>query len=119
MTARGEHPAARMRGRESLAIYRELGDRSGIANAIEGLAAIASASGAHGEAARMWGASERLRQEIQAPMAPSERAGYERAVASARAACAAGAAFDAAWREGRAMTLDRLIEHVLDKEAPR
>ena len=119
IAAHGHHPAARMRARESLTIYRELGDRSGIASAIEGLAAIASASGEPGEAARLWGASERLREEIEAPMAPNERAGYERAVASARAAFAADAKFDAAWGEGRAVTLDRLIDRALDKEAPR
>ena len=119
VAACGAHACAGTHERESLAIYRDLGDRSGLASAIEGLAAIASASGEHREAARLWGASERLREEIGAPIAPSERAGHDRAVAGARAASADATAFDAAWHEGRALTLDRLIERALNREAPR
>ena len=95
---------------ESLAIFRELGDRRAIAAALEGLADVAFTENEPDRAARVWGAAERLREEIGAPLAPSERPRYHRQVTAARAASGDGAAFDRAWQDGRAMTLDRAVE---------
>jgi hypothetical protein len=63
-----------------------------------------------GPADRMWGAMERLREEVGAPLLPSERPRYERQVTAVRAAIG-DAAFSLAWQEGRAMTLERAIEY--------
>jgi hypothetical protein len=64
-------------------------------------------------AARVWGAAERLRGEIGAPLHDHERSRYEREVAAARAATAEGTAFANAWEEGRAMTLEAAVELAL------
>ena len=61
----------------------------------------------------MWGAAERLRGEIGAPLHDHERSRYEREVAAARAAATDAAVFATAWEEGRAMTLEAAVELAL------
>ena len=51
-----------------------------------------------------------MREEVGAPLLPSERPRYERQVTAVRAAIG-DAAFSLAWQEGRAMTLERAIEY--------
>jgi hypothetical protein len=47
------------------------------------------------------------------PLSPLGKAAYHRNVAAARAATGDGSAFDDAWSEGRALTLDEAIELAL------
>jgi non-specific serine/threonine protein kinase len=112
-SARGDLPAAQAMHAESLAIYRELGDRSGIATSIEALAGIALAQDRPRRAACLWGAMNKLRDAIGAPLMPSERPQYDRQVAAARAAVGNDERFDAAWRKGHAMTLEQAIAYAL------
>ena len=66
-----------------------------------------------GRAARVWGRSERLEEEIgfgNSPMAHALGDGY---IAAARAAMG-DEAFEAAWAEGRAMALDQVIRELLE-----
>ena len=109
--ARGDYLSARALQDDALAIYRELGERSGIAAAMEGFAGIVFAAGEPGRAACVWGAAERLREEIGAPLVPSERRQHDPKVAAARVALGDGAAFDLAWQKGRAMTLEEALEY--------
>ncbi len=111
----GSHVAARALHEESLAIKRELGDRQGIALSLEGLASIAG-RGSPSRGAQLWGAAERLRESIGAPVPPNERLRYDRQVAAARSALGGDAAFDATWQEGRAMTLEEAIALALEEE---
>jgi hypothetical protein len=106
----GDLASARALYKEGLANRRELGDRLGIARALEGLAAVAAALGSSIRAARIWGAAQRLREEIGTPLSLAERPRYDQCGAAARAAVANDAAFDRAWQEGRALTLKRAIE---------
>jgi tetratricopeptide (TPR) repeat protein len=111
----GDYPAARALYEESLATRRELGDRSGsgIAVSLEGLAAVAASLGDSLRAARIWGATERLRAEIGTPLTPNERSRYDRYVAAARISSRDDAAFDNAWQEGRGLTLEQAIDLAL------
>ncbi len=115
----GDHASAGNSYRESLALRRDAGDRLGIALSLEGLAAVAAASGAGareagGEcAAELWGAAERLREEIGSPMLLSDRPRYEREVAAARAAHGDESAFESAWQAGRALTLEQAVAGAL------
>jgi non-specific serine/threonine protein kinase len=109
----GDYPAARALCEESLVLRRELSDRRGIAESLEELAYCAFALVSPGRAARILGAAERLREEIASPLAPTDRPQYDRQVAAARAAIGDDAAFDFAWQEGRAMTLDQAVEYAL------
>jgi predicted ATPase/class 3 adenylate cyclase len=112
---RHDYPVARALHEESLAIRRQLGDWQGIADSLEGLAAVASAPVGSLRAARVWGAAARLREEVGAPLPRIELPVYERRVAAARVALGDDAAFDRAWQEGRALTLEQAIELALNQ----
>lgn len=93
---------------ECFVILRESDDREFIASAVEALAAVVSVQGNPGWAARLWGAAESLRKAIGAPMAPVNRARYERLVAAARLHLH-GDLFRAQWEVGRTMPLDQVL----------
>lgn len=111
-----DYASARALHAESLAIRWELGDRRGVAESLERLAHAESAVAGPGRAARIWGRVERLREEIGSPVTLSERPRYDRQVAAARAAMGDESAFDLAWREGRAMTLDEAVQYAMEKK---
>ncbi|HQR10946.1 MAG TPA: tetratricopeptide repeat protein [Casimicrobiaceae bacterium] len=110
----GAHVAARTLYAESLAIRRELGERRGIAESLEGLAYVASALASPDRAARIWAGAERLREEIGAPLQGKDRPRCEHQVAIARAAMGDDAAFNLAWQEGRAMSLEQVVQNALE-----
>ena len=114
-SARGDPPAARALYNESLIILRELGDRGRIAYSLQELATVIAALGSPLRAARIWGAEERLREEIGSPLPGHERPCYDRQVAAARVALRDDGAFERAWQEGRALTLETAIELALEK----
>jgi tetratricopeptide (TPR) repeat protein len=111
---RGEHEVARALHKESLTISSELGDRRGVAYAFEGLAYAVGALGRPVAAARLMGRTQRMREEIGAPVPRTERSRYETRLAAIRAALADDAAFDAAWREGRAMAPEQAMALALE-----
>ena len=76
------------------------------------LARVASERGNPVRAARYWGVAEALSEDIGATTAPLDRAAYERHLVEARALLG-GAAFAAAWAEGRTMTPEDAVEAVL------
>lgn len=108
--AQGDGRSATPLFEESLAMRRELGDRKGVAESLEGLAHVAFANTMPARAARIFGAAERLRQELGSPLPPTERERYDLQIAVARAALGDDGAFDVAWAEGRAMTLEQAVE---------
>src|SRR5262249_24552660 len=117
----GQYGAARALFQESLAIFRELGNKHGIAASLEGLAEVVVAGGQPERAARLFGAAEGLREAIGAPLLPAERAEHDRSIA---AACTAlgEEAFAAAWAEGRALSLEGAVRYALEEpgaDAPR
>jgi predicted ATPase/DNA-binding winged helix-turn-helix (wHTH) protein len=112
-----DYPAARKLYEQGLVIWRELGNRAGIANSLEGLAPVVAALGDSLRAARLWGAAERLREEIGSSLPPNERPQYDRCVVAARAVLKDDAAFDRAWQEGGALTLKQAMELALEKDA--
>ncbi len=115
----GEFATARGLDEASLAIERELMNRRGITNSLEGLAAVHAGLGDPLRAARVWGAAERLRAEVGSPLTPIGRPPYDRPVAAARATLADDAAFDRAWQEGRALTMEQAIELALKESNER
>ena len=115
----GDYVGACALYQESLVIFWDLRDRWGIALSLEGLAYIALARGGPVQAARLWGAAKRLREEIGCPLPPSERSRYDAQVAATRAAIDDDAAFDLAWNEGGGMTLEQAIEYALGQGTMR
>jgi hypothetical protein len=74
-----------------------------------GLASVDATQGEIRWAAQLWGAAEALRESIDVPRLPVDRAGYEQAVAAARAQLGEEA-FATAWQEGRATNLEQVID---------
>ncbi len=116
---RGDYVAANALNRDSLTIRRALGERRTIATTLDGLADGAAALGSLLGAARIWGAAARLREDIGVALPPNERPRYEGRVAAARAVLGDNAAFDRAWQEGRALTLEQAVELALEKTVER
>ncbi|MFQ5796017.1 MAG: BTAD domain-containing putative transcriptional regulator [Candidatus Bipolaricaulia bacterium] len=105
---------------ESLILRQEIGDKGGIALCLEGLAGVACANGQPEQAARLFGAAEALREAIGFPLMPPDRTllDYDRNVAAVRAELSEDA-FEAAWTEGRAMTLEQAIAYALEEAAQK
>jgi predicted ATPase/class 3 adenylate cyclase/DNA-binding CsgD family transcriptional regulator len=104
----GDYAAARALSEESLTIARKLGDKVLIAFSLEGLAGMVAAQGESVWAARLWGATEALREAMGTPIPPVEHASYERSVAAARSQLGEQA-FAAAWAEGRIMSPEQAL----------
>ncbi len=112
---------------ESLTLHHRLGNKAGIAESLAGLAGVLTHARGPGEtteeggevlqAARLFGASDALRESINAPMWPAERADYERNVAAARARLD-DATWAAAWAEGRALPLEEAVAYALELGDP-
>jgi len=122
----GDRVAARSRYRESLALRRELGDRRGIAECLEGLAEEdrgtapcrdqTPSQGQPERAARLLGAAEALRTRIGAPLPPHRRPEYETHRAALRVTLGE-AAYTAAWSAGRALTWEEAVAEALGETA--
>ncbi len=111
---RGDLEAGQALWAESLTIRWALGDRRGIAIALEGSASTASPI----TAARLWGAAETLRMEIGAPLPPNELARLNQQVASARRALGNDSAFDSALHDGQSTPLEHAVALVLQATEP-
>jgi predicted ATPase len=103
---------------EAMTILHGLGDRPGVIESLEGLAALAAATAAPRRAARLWGAADALQQEMGGTRSVNQRIAYERQAKPVRAILTAEA-FDQAWDEGRAMPLDDAVRYALDEQAGR
>jgi hypothetical protein len=106
--AQGERTAARVLYDESREMAGELNHRWLIATCLEGRAALAVEEGQLPWAAQLWGAADALRESIRVPIPLSERADYERSLATARTRLGERD-FAAAWEAGRAMTPEQAI----------
>jgi predicted ATPase/DNA-binding CsgD family transcriptional regulator len=98
--------------RESLEISLEIEDRFLTSASLEGLAKIALPRGDFVRAARLFGASETLREPFGYRRTDVVQAAYESDLASVRTALG-DVAFTAAWTEGKAMVLQRAAEYAL------
>jgi hypothetical protein len=99
-----------------MTILHDLSDRLGVIESLEGLAGLAAATAAPRRAARLWGAADALRQETGYARSVYESIAYERQLKAVRAILMAEA-FDQAWDEGRAMSLDDAVRYALDEQA--
>jgi tetratricopeptide (TPR) repeat protein len=121
--SQGEHALARVYLEESLSLFQEIGSRLGIAYSLEAFASLAATETQSKienpesqiqRAAQLWGAAERLREEIGAPLPPNEHAKRDHEIAAAREAMDV-VAFAAAWDAGRQMTLELAIDDALNE----
>jgi tetratricopeptide (TPR) repeat protein len=114
--AQGDYPSSRSLLTESLAMFRDLADRLGIVSSLEALADLAFASGQPKRGVRLYGYAARLRDEIGYTFQSRNRLDYDHSMVSARASIG-DAAFELAWQEGHAMTLEQAIEYALQEQS--
>ena len=97
---------------ESLRTFGDLGDRWGMAFALQGLARAAARAGQAARAAAMLGASDLLRDELGLEMTPPVRA-YRDAVVAEALGGIGEPAFWCAWAEGRKRPLPEALSAAL------
>jgi tetratricopeptide (TPR) repeat protein len=98
---------------EALGTYYELGVRNAVAYCLELLAGIALTDNQYARSATLFGAADRLREVLDAPVEPYNQARYDRDLAASRQGCGDGA-FDLAWEAGRDMGLDDAVVFARD-----
>lgn len=108
----GHYAEAKPLYRETIQEWQRLGHRAAIAHQLECFAMIAKAQEEDEHAAKLFGAAEALRENINIPMTPFERVEYEREVNDLRANMDESA-FAKAWAEGRALTMEQAVEYAL------
>jgi len=101
---------------EAISVLHGLGDRPGVIESLDALAGAAAATAAPRRAARLWGATHALQQKMGGARTAHQKIIYERQVQPVRAILTAEA-FEQAWAEGRAMTLDDAVRYALDEQA--
>ena len=115
----GDHERAKTSYQEGLTLCKELGDKMIASESLEGLACVSAAQGKGERAARLFGATEALRETLREAVAyqhsPEEAAWREPYLAATRSRLDE-AAWQAAWAEGRAMSMERAIEYALSAE---
>lgn len=94
-------------------VLRERAEVWGIDGALDVLGSVAASRGEIGRAARIWGGVEGYRDAGGIPWAPDEREIIEPHLEAARTR-RDGPAWEEAWREGRAMSLDRTVDYALE-----
>jgi len=114
----GDYSSALSFLKRALLIQRDLRDLSTMSLSLLAIGYVACAVAEPVHAARIWGRRELLREEIDAPVHEADRLEYNEHVAAARAAARDYSAVDAAWMEGRAITVEQAIEYVLNELPP-
>ena len=101
---------------EALHLHRAQKNQLGMAECLAGLAGVAGAEAQPARAARLFGVAAAVREALGARVWPAEQADYERNLQRTRAQVDA-AAWEAAWAEGRAMSLEQAIAYALELTA--
>nr|PZN48829.1 MAG: hypothetical protein DIU68_21055 [Chloroflexota bacterium] len=117
---RGEYELAHARLVESLTLLQDLGEQWQIVHTLEVSACLAVFRGQESaephayllRAARIFGAAEKLRETLDAPVLSFQRRSYERGLAALRAQLEEPV-LQVAWGEGRKMTLEQAVEQAL------
>jgi serine/threonine-protein kinase PknK len=115
--ARGDLDAALGRYRESLATAEDSGHFLFVADALDGVAAVAAARGEAERAARLHGAAAALRERLGTAVASWEQPAHEQRLAAVRAALGEEA-FAAAWAAGAALPVAETVAAVLADPVP-
>ena len=109
----GHYVQAKPLYRETLLEWQRLGHRAAIAHQLECFAFIAKAQEEDQRATMLFGAAEVLRENINIPMNPPERAEYEREVSDLRINMDKSA-FAKAWAEGRVWSMEQAVAFALE-----
>lgn len=114
---RGDGAQARIHFVDSLELYRARDDRRGVAQCLEGLAAVLLAAGRLAASARVLSAADAVREGLGAPLAGSDRGEHDRTVEALRAAMRPEE-FDAEWQAGRKLDAEEAVRLALEASKP-
>jgi predicted ATPase/class 3 adenylate cyclase/Tfp pilus assembly protein PilF len=112
---RGDPDQAKALYTESLRLRREVGEKLMIGNSLKALASAAAARGEAERTAKLFGAVEMLDEVMGGSQATEDDTLHGPYLAAARSQLDE-AAWQEAWAEGRAMTLDKAISYALEEE---
>jgi hypothetical protein len=107
-----DYEHAKVRYRESLALYHRLGNATYIAWCLEGIAAVACAEGRYERATRLCAAAAALRVTAHTPLPPTEQEDVDKVVMTARAGLDE-LTFTEEWRIGSILAQDDAISYAL------
>jgi predicted ATPase len=107
-----DYERAKVRYRESLALYRRLGNATYTAWCLEGIAAVACAQGSYQHATRLCAVAAALRVVAQTPLPPPEQDDFDKVVMTARAELDERT-FKEEWKIGSTMRQDDAISYAL------
>ena len=113
----GDPEQARAAYEEGLALCAELDDKIAASNYLDGLACVVGAEGGAERAARLLGAAERQREAVGDKHSREMAALREPYLAMARSRLDE-IAWQAAWEQGRGMSMEQAIEYALSAEEP-
>lgn len=111
----GEVRRALLRFRESLALFRDQGDQRGIADCLDGMAAVLVAMKQPERAAELFGAAEGLRTVIASAVWPGNAADRQRGLDTIRTELDE-ADLAAAWEAGRARPISETVGGILAED---
>jgi tetratricopeptide (TPR) repeat protein len=112
---RGNPDQAKALYAESLRLRREVGEKLMIGNSLQALASAGAAQGEAERTAKLFGAVEMLDEMMGGSQATEDDTLHRPYLAAARSQLDE-AAWQEAWAEGRAMTLDQAISYALEEE---
>jgi len=112
---RGDHAEADTLAAATMQTARRLGIGHYTISCLPIMGASAALQGRLLRAVRLWGAEDSLRAAMGIPRMPAEISFYEPYVEAARAQLDE-AAWESAWQEGRAMSMEEAIEYALSEE---
>lgn len=93
---------------EALALRQQTGETEGMIAPLEGLAAVASASGDPRRAARLLGAASALRTRLGAPLPPTDSRFYDHILGAVRRQLSPPS-FAREWQSGESLPLERVV----------
>ena len=104
----GNLPRARVLFEECFTLIKQGGEQFMIPSYMEGLAGVIARQGETVRAVLLWGAVEKLRETLGAPIPPVEQALYKQSVEAARIQLDEKH-FVKAWAEGRTLTIEQVL----------
>jgi predicted ATPase/DNA-binding CsgD family transcriptional regulator len=113
----GDQERAKTWYEEHLRLSQGLGNKLIAAESLEGLACAVGPKGEAERAAKLFGAAQGLREAVGYQKTPNERTVQEPYLVAARSRLDE-AAWEAAFAEGRSMTLEEAVEYALSEEEP-
>jgi predicted ATPase/DNA-binding XRE family transcriptional regulator len=102
--------------RECLSLFHDESDHIGLPYALESMAALAMMKNQPEKATRMFGAADALRERTNSPMPLPNTSAYQKNISVLQQQLDRSR-FEAAWKQGRLMTMEQVIVYALEESS--